>query len=118
MSLGINRRLVATGKCPGWALIGHLGPVSTPGVGEGRFRPIPKGRCEALLPEEGRLDLGSAKATEQWTKAPPALTFDASGAGCLPGEGCGQPFLQKEVVFALGLGGHMRGRQVAERVLV
>ena len=64
MILGIKQRLVATGKFPGWALIGQLGPVPTPGVGEGRFHPIPKGRCEALLPEEGRLDLGPAKAIE------------------------------------------------------
>lgn len=61
--------------------------------------------------------MGSAKAIEQMTKTPPALTSDVSGGSCLPCWGQRTGFLQKEVVFELGLKGPMAWLQVANSML-
>lgn len=96
--------------------------MPTPAVGERRSPPPhthTKGRCEVSLLEEGRLDFGPAKAIEEMMNTPPALTFDASSASCLPGWGQRTAgFLHKKAVFELGLKGHMGWLQGAERCWV
>lgn len=56
------------------ALAGQLGPTAYP-WSWGRSAFCPSCKAEAILPEEGRVDLEPAKAIESSAKAPPSLTF-------------------------------------------